>query len=253
MRIVTEQIDEQLAWNDFAETYYEVERQSQLPYVKDVVSFLAQQNLLPETLLDLGCGAGRFTLPFAKRGVQVTATDFSEKMLQILQKRAQEKGLEKNIRVQLRSWQELVKQQLRVPNLWLSMLPEITGPQMLTISQMVMDRLFIFRLIDVRDPLLTPLLADLKLPPERPEIQPQLMNDYQQILRPEFTQLHRQFFNYQLTESLSVDELRDYLQNYPEMTADKFAVLWQKLQPELQDNQLRSKLYYRFELLILQR
>lgn len=253
VEIVEEQSGEKEAWNDFAETYYEIEQQSQLPYVTEVLEFLQQQDLLPATLLDLGCGAGRFTVPFAQLGVEVTAVDFSDKMLAILKQRVEQTKTTANIQIQQKSWQDLVRAQVQVPNLWLSMLPDVTPQQMQTISRLVTETLFIFRLVEVNDPLLTPLLSELTLPPERPEIQPELMTQYQAILQSEFTHSQTQAFNYQVTETLSEAELAAYLEDYPEMTPEKLVILQSRLQPEVKQGQLLSQLNYRFELLILQR
>lgn len=42
------------------------------------------------TLLDIGCGTGNLSLELAKRGFEVTATDLSEEMLQIVRYRSHE-------------------------------------------------------------------------------------------------------------------------------------------------------------------
>ena len=51
-----------------------------------VLLLLKENNILREgmKIFDLGCGAGRFAIPFAKIGAQVTALDVSEEMLQRL-------------------------------------------------------------------------------------------------------------------------------------------------------------------------
>lgn len=47
----------------------------------------------PATVLDVGCGAGRFDLPLAGRGAHVTGLDFAEEMIALATQRAQAAGL----------------------------------------------------------------------------------------------------------------------------------------------------------------
>ena len=48
----------------------------------------------PGRLVDLGCGAGRHSLRFAARGFSVTAVDLSRPMLELVDLKAVEKGIE---------------------------------------------------------------------------------------------------------------------------------------------------------------
>ncbi len=50
-----------------------------------------------ETLLEVGCGTGTETLSLARRGLTIIATDISEKMLQVLSRKAQKAGLSERI------------------------------------------------------------------------------------------------------------------------------------------------------------
>jgi len=49
------------------------------------------------TLLDIGCGTGKLAIEFARRGFDVVATDLSEEMLNIVDYRAKEEGVELEI------------------------------------------------------------------------------------------------------------------------------------------------------------
>ena len=51
-----------------------------------IIHLLKEKKILKEgiKILDLGCGTGRFSIPFAQMGAQVTAVDISDKMLQYL-------------------------------------------------------------------------------------------------------------------------------------------------------------------------
>ncbi len=50
---------------------------------RKIVGFLSQNNLLIQdrSVLDIGCGPGRFAVEFAKRAMDVTGLDISDKML----------------------------------------------------------------------------------------------------------------------------------------------------------------------------
>jgi len=51
------------------------------------------------TVLDLGCGVGRFSLILAKLGYKVYALDFNKSYLQVLKSKAKQMGVEKNIKI----------------------------------------------------------------------------------------------------------------------------------------------------------
>jgi ubiquinone/menaquinone biosynthesis C-methylase UbiE len=50
------------------------------------------------TVLDIGAGAGAYTLELARRGYTVTAVDLSSKLIELCQKRVSEEKLEKDVR-----------------------------------------------------------------------------------------------------------------------------------------------------------
>ncbi|MEW5804380.1 MAG: methyltransferase domain-containing protein [bacterium] len=57
------------------------------PMRDEMISLLKERNILREgmKILDLGCGTGRFAIPFAQAGALVTAVDVSEGMLRYLE------------------------------------------------------------------------------------------------------------------------------------------------------------------------
>ncbi|CAN5882924.1 class I SAM-dependent methyltransferase [soil metagenome] len=54
---------------------------------------LADRFIEPGTLVDLGCGAGRLSIAFARRGFQVVAVDLSRSMLRHVGEKARAEGL----------------------------------------------------------------------------------------------------------------------------------------------------------------
>ena len=50
-----------------------------------------------DTVVEVGCGTGTETLRLASKGIKVVATDISQKMLEVLIKKARARGLEENV------------------------------------------------------------------------------------------------------------------------------------------------------------
>src|SRR3989338_1961400 len=78
------------------------EKRDPTEFAKQCAEFL--KNKSSKTLLDLGCGDGRDSIFFAKRGYEVTAADVSPIALQIVQKKIQEEKI-KNIKQDLQNLQ----------------------------------------------------------------------------------------------------------------------------------------------------
>jgi ubiquinone/menaquinone biosynthesis C-methylase UbiE len=56
---------------------------------RDVDLWLDLAEKYGDPILELACGSGRITIPLAKNGFKITAVDYSENMLQLLEKRSQ--------------------------------------------------------------------------------------------------------------------------------------------------------------------
>ncbi|MFZ7103219.1 MAG: class I SAM-dependent methyltransferase [Peptococcaceae bacterium] len=76
--------------------------------VNGVLNFLKKHNAFRPgiKILDMGCGPGNFSIPFALEGAEVTAFDPAPGMLEILQNRINEQKL-KNIEVVQGLWEEV--------------------------------------------------------------------------------------------------------------------------------------------------
>lgn len=63
--------------------------------IKKIVTFLSHESLLAEnsSVLDIGCGPGRFAVEFAKKSTDVTGLDISDKMLDYAVKNAEAANL----------------------------------------------------------------------------------------------------------------------------------------------------------------
>lgn len=63
--------------------------------IRKIVEFLSDHSLLTKnsSVLDIGCGPGRFAVEFAKKSTQVTGVDISDKMLNYAKKNAEAEHL----------------------------------------------------------------------------------------------------------------------------------------------------------------
>ena len=59
-----------------------------------------------ETVFDMGCGSGTLALPLARSGIEVWAADFSQVMLDLMMKRAQEDGVDELIHASRVAWDD---------------------------------------------------------------------------------------------------------------------------------------------------
>ena len=65
--------------------------EGELEFIEHIFSSVAQRKV--EAVLDVGCGAGRHSIPLALRGYQLTGIDASPHMLSVLSQKAESKGI----------------------------------------------------------------------------------------------------------------------------------------------------------------
>ncbi len=69
-------------------------RQSMYERYKRTIDFLTDSNV--KTILDVGCGSGRYSLDLAKNGMTVTGVDLAQEMLNIAKTNSQKLGFKSN-------------------------------------------------------------------------------------------------------------------------------------------------------------
>ena len=90
-------------WNEFAPRFgRSLDRPD--PYIDIFYEYL--ETTPEETLFDMGCGPGTLAIPFAKKGHEVFAADFSPEMLKHLMIRAEEAGVADRIHPIELNWNE---------------------------------------------------------------------------------------------------------------------------------------------------
>lgn len=95
-------------WNSFAEHYALRNRQSRSIYNTIIDGLAADGVITPSsTVLDIGCGAGTYTLPLAGKALHVTGLDTAEQMLSVLQSEAAHEGVADRIRTSRADWLSL--------------------------------------------------------------------------------------------------------------------------------------------------
>ncbi|EGW37980.1 class I SAM-dependent methyltransferase [Desulfosporosinus sp. OT] len=96
-------------WNNRASEFDKLVRQG-IPdeRIRKIVEFLSSNNLLTKnsSVLDIGCGPGRFAVEFAKKSTEVTGLDISDKMLDYAVNNATAENLT-NVSFKSLNWDEV--------------------------------------------------------------------------------------------------------------------------------------------------
>ena len=91
-------------WNDFAPRFRKKLREDEDPYVS---IFYEYSGFRPgETIFDMGCASGTLAIPYALKGHEIWAADFSEEMLKYLMIGAEEAGVADMIHPVRLDWNE---------------------------------------------------------------------------------------------------------------------------------------------------
>jgi SAM-dependent methyltransferase len=91
-------------WDSGAEMYDRMAKMEKSYTLNQINAF---DTTTEDTVLDIGCGPGRISVPMAQRAKSVTALDSSEKMLAYCQQNAKEAGVS-NLRTCLLDWKKAV-------------------------------------------------------------------------------------------------------------------------------------------------
>ena len=95
-------------WDNAAATYNKGKKEVKARRLEKIVSALKEQNLLFDRMkvLEIGCGTGLLAMELAKHGAQITALDFSAKMLERFKKDITP-DIENNITILHEDWHKI--------------------------------------------------------------------------------------------------------------------------------------------------
>lgn len=78
----SEDFDNLLEYTDAVIYDAEIEAETKDPFMPDSPFYLALAQQIEGKVLELGCGTGRYTIPLAERGVDITELDIMPQMLE---------------------------------------------------------------------------------------------------------------------------------------------------------------------------
>ena len=90
-------------WNNFAPRFRKKLSEPD-PYIEIFYEYMEAEP--GDTLFDMGCGSGTLAIPFAQKGHEVFAADFSPEMLKYLKQGAEEAGVADRIHTIRLNWNE---------------------------------------------------------------------------------------------------------------------------------------------------
>lgn len=208
-------------WDDFAETYYEIQQESRLPIAEDTAAFMEKAGILPaKTFADVAGGAGRYLKSIASKTAQYDLIDFSDKMLNFAQKEAERQSLKQVCLCK----QEMAEFFEQTPNgtyevVFSAMNPALTQEnQLIQLMEKSKKWVIVLRMIENHDDVFS--LADQRLAaaPKDPNDDSSLMDTFECFLTGQNFEPQKKEFTYQYQEEISREMMEEYYeeqQNHP--------------------------------------
>ncbi|MDO4834148.1 MAG: methyltransferase domain-containing protein [Bacillota bacterium] len=92
-------------WDSFAVNFRKKARDGKKdPYIEKFYELMEAEE--GDTIFDMGCASGTLAIPYAQKGHEIYAADFSEEMLRVLMEGAEEAGVADRIHPILLDWNE---------------------------------------------------------------------------------------------------------------------------------------------------
>lgn len=233
---------EELFWDDFADTYAEIQEESQLPIAKDLVAYLREINLLPlDTFVDFAAGSGKYVAAFYPFVQRYVALDFSQEMLRIIRQRVPDPQ-EKIIRTK-KDQQSFLADPTVYPCIFTAMNPALIDEESLLRFCQKTTCLLILRVVEESEDLFQPF----EIPAEANDAL-ELNNTYKRWLDQAGIPWKSQQFAYVVTEVIDQPTFRAYFaDDYAPSTLD---TICQQVFEQKQHRISTTKIV--FELLIVQ-
>ncbi|KRM23766.1 class I SAM-dependent methyltransferase [Latilactobacillus graminis] len=206
-------------WDDFAAEYYQIQQESQVPVVTDVVAFLQVHQILPtKNVADLGGGSGRYLPSLAQNSQAYTIIDISAQMLHYAKQEAKRYVPDQRITYQQQSVTTFAEQTApRTYDLiWMALNPAIQANQaLLTITEKSRQWCAFLRLTKNEDDLFTPLERYFGIEQQDPNTAPEIIASVGNLLKNAGYQVGQQVFQYQTGETFDRPFLEAYYEELP--------------------------------------
>ncbi|MGM0285693.1 MULTISPECIES: class I SAM-dependent methyltransferase [Enterococcus] len=141
-----EEEEAMLFWDEFAQEYAQIQRESQLKIAEEVAAFLVEQKVFPiSAFVDFAAGTGRYISAFYPYVDEYYAIDFSKEMLKIIEE-TMEDPMNKLHLVQ-QSQKDFLSADQHWPCIFMAMNPAVRDKEALLQFQKKAHQLIILRMI----------------------------------------------------------------------------------------------------------
>jgi ubiquinone/menaquinone biosynthesis C-methylase UbiE len=142
-------------WDDFAEEYAEIQRESKLPIATDLANYLSEIGLLPTPLfVDLAAGSGRYIPAILPAADHYLAIDFSTEMLKQAKKYVDNAD---KVTYRQQSQADFLKEDAQYPLVFTAMNPALTQKEQLLTLIAKSQKLLILRIVRTKENVFQPL------------------------------------------------------------------------------------------------
>lgn len=207
------------AWDEFAEEYYAVQEESQVPIVADIVDFLYKESVLPaESLADVAGGSGRYLPLLAEQVAKYELIDFSASMLRYAQQKAKRSGAE-NVVFKKQTFAKFLDSKEQYEVIFSAANPAFTQTtQVEKLMKKAKKWCVMVRVIQSEDDLFTVIDDELGIAVRDPNTTPFISNQIEKFLQSKEIPVKKKDFTYQIKETISRELLTEYYE--AEMTAE---------------------------------
>lgn len=232
-------------WDEFAETYAEIQQESTLPIEQDLINTLATRYPLAKlTVADIAAGSGRYALPFSQHGATITLYDWSQAMLDQAQNWLGQH--QQRARYQQANWTTLTGPLADL--VFVSQLPTLTANQLPRLEALAKQSVAINTQSQQTSRLQQQLAAQLGWPiPTVYQADAKRAATYLVALKQQHRQVYHQSFTYQRQVTTTInDELQSFERPYSLKLATQMAEHFHVTHPQAP---LTTTMTYQFELI----
>ncbi|MBO0481966.1 class I SAM-dependent methyltransferase [Candidatus Enterococcus courvalinii] len=210
---------DEIAWDEFAEEYYIIQEESQIPIVTDIVDYLYKESVLPAaSLVDVAGGAGRYLPVLAEQVDKYELNDFSAVMLKYAQQKAKHSKVS-NVVFKKQTFTAFLNSTEQYEVIFSAANPAFTKTEQVEkLMKKAKKWCVMVRVIKSEDDLFTAIDDELGLAVEDPNSTPTISNRIEAFLQRKKILVKKKDFTYQIKETISREFLTEYYE--AEMTAE---------------------------------